>query len=63
MFLFIQDGTTALRQAAISQFEGMEKTKFLLEHGAIINIPNKVTANFSTVSVGSERKKRKHDRL
>ena len=63
LLLFIQNGSTALHEAALSEFEGMEKMKILVEYGANVNIQDKVSTNLSTKSVVSERKKRKHERL
>ena len=63
VLLFIQKGSTALHRAALSEFEGMEKMKILIEYGANVNIQNEVSANFTTMSVVSERRKRKQDRL
>ena len=63
LLLLIQDGSTALHEAALSAFEGMEKMKNLAEYGANVNLQNEVSTNFSTMSDVSERKKRKDDRL
>ena len=48
LLLFFQNGSTALQWAALSEFEGMEKMKFLVEHGANVNIQREVGTNFST---------------
>ena len=63
LLLFIQKGSTSLHEAALSKFEGVEKMKILIEYGANVNIQNEVSANFTTMSVVSERRKRKQDRL
>ena len=63
LLLLIQNGSTALHEAALSEFEGMEKMKILAECGANVNLQDEVSTNFSTMSVVSERKKRKHERL
>ena len=63
LLLFIQKGSTSLHEAALSKFEGGEKMKILIEYGANVDIQNEVSTNFTTMSVVSERRKRKQDRL
>ena len=56
LLLFIQNGSTALHEAALSEFEGMEKMKILVEYGANVNLPKEVSIYFNTLSIVSERK-------
>ena len=58
LLLFIQNGSTALHEAALSEFEGMEKMKILVEYGANVNLQNEVSIYFNTLSIVSERKER-----
>ena len=58
LLLFIQNGSTALHKAALSEFEGMEKMKILVEYGANVNLPKEVSIYFNTLSIVSERKER-----
>ena len=61
--LFIQEGLTVLREAALSDLEGMEKAKLLVERGANVNIQNEVSNNFIAMPVVREKKERQHERL
>ena len=58
LLLFIQNGSTALHEAAFSEFEGMEKMKILVEYGANVNLQNEVSIYFNTLSIVNERKER-----
>ena len=58
LLLFIQNGSTALHEAALSEFEGMEKMKILVEYGANVNLQKEVSIYFNTLSIVSERKER-----
>ena len=48
-----------MHEAAKSEFEGMEKMKYLVEHGADVNILDKVSLNCRTKPFASRRKIRK----
>ena len=48
-----------MHEAAKSEFEGMEKMKYLVEHGADVNILDKVSLNCRTKPFASGRKIRK----
>ena len=58
LLLFIQNGSAALHEAALSEFEGMEKMKIVVEYGANVNLQNEVSIYFNTLSIVNERKER-----